>query len=402
MKKRSLYIVLLFFILSIVVFRGIAIEKPQAVLDDIDTELIDESPNSDEEAVEEKVVFQPSYTDIDILAVGDIMFHMPQVKSANIGEGRYDFKSSFEHVKKYIEEADLSLANYETVTISDKNHSGFPRFNSPKETLEALQYAGFDILSTANNHSLDQGKAGILSTLEAIKAYGMEPVGTNMDKDSEPLIVDIKGIKIGLLSYTYGLNGLDSLLTSEELSYMINLIDEERIQEEIEGLENNGVDLIISYIHWGHEYHREPSQEQMDLGRKMVEWGVNIVFGSHPHVVQKSELVHHNGKDNLIVYSMGNFLSNQREITMGNSYTEDGVMVKVKVEKDLALNETVIKEIEYIPTWVHRYSEGGNYSYEIIPSGEALAGDLDLSLDSKVIKRIEKSYEDVTRTYKID
>lgn len=401
MKKRSLYIILLLFILSIIIFRGINVENSQ-VVDDINIDIIEETPDTIE--IEEDIVVEPTFIDIDILAVGDIMFHIPQVTSASIGEDDYDFRPMFEHVKEYIQSADLALGNYETVTVKDRSYSGFPRFNSPIETVEALKYAGFNILSTANNHSLDQGKIGIISTIDAINQYCLEPVGTNMDKDNEPLIVDVEGIRVGVLSYTFGLNGLDSLLSPEELSYMVNLIDEEKIQEEIQLLEVNDVDIIISYIHWGHEYHHEPSQYQKDLGNKLIEWGVNIVFGSHPHVVQKSEIIQLNGEDNLIVYSMGNFLSNQREITMGNPYTEDGVMVRVNIEKDLELNKTVIREIEYIPTWVHRYNDGGKYSYEILPSEDVLMGNLDLTIaiDSNIMKRIEKSYNDVKNVYSGD
>lgn len=201
-----------------------------------------------------------------------------------------------------------------------------------------------------------------------------------MDKGIEPLIVDVEGIKIGVLSYTYGLNGLDSRLTPEELSYMVNLIDEDKMQDDINQLKNNDVDLIISYIHWGNEYQHQPSDYQLTLGRKMVEWGVNLVLGSHPHVVQKSEIVEYGGRDNLIVYSMGNFISNQREVTMGNSYSEDGVMVKIGIEKDLTSNETVINEVEYIPTWVYRYKDGDKYAYEILPTGDVLDGSISRSL----------------------
>lgn len=396
MKKKSLYIILLLFILSIIVFKGINVENSQ-VVDDGNIDTIEDTP--DKTKIEEVTVVEPTFIDISLLAVGDIMFHIPQVKSAIVGENDYDFKPMFEHVKEYIQDADLALGNYETVTVEDRSYSGFPRFNSPIKTVEALKDAGFNILSTANNHSLDQGKTGIISTIEAINQYGLEHVGTNVDKDNKPLIVDVEGIRVGVLSYTFGLNGLDSLLSPEELSYMVNLIDEKKIQQQIQLLEVNEVDIIVSYIHWGHEYHHEPSQYQKDLGNKLVEWGVNIVFGSHPHVVQKSEIVSINGKDNLVVYSMGNFISNQREITMGNPYTEDGVMVRVNVQKNLELNETVITEIEYIPTWVHRYSEGGKYTYEILPSEDALTGNLDLSIDSNIMKRIEKSYNDVKNVY---
>ncbi len=400
MKKRSLYIILLLFILSIIVFRGILVDEVDFVDDDdtvnhIDDIIDDKDLEENIEEIEE--ILEP--INIDILAVGDIMFHMPQINSGQIAIGQYDFKPIFRHVKEYIQDADLALANYETVTLSSRPYSGFPRFNSPHETIESLEYAGFDVLSTANNHSLDQGKEGIISTIEAIKANGMNYAGTNLDKGMEPLVMDVEGIRIGILSYTYGLNGLDSLLNAEELSYMVNLIDEEKIKEDIEELKNNDVDLILSYIHWGHEYHHQPSDYQLKLGRDMVHWGINIVFGSHPHVVQKSEIIEIDGRDNFIIYSMGNFLSNQREVTMGNPYTEDGVMVKLAIEKDLEENETIIKDVEYIPTWVYRYSEDGRYLYEILPVEDVIDGIIGLDINGAIKSRIEKSFNDTKSVY---
>ena len=385
MKKRSLFIILLIFFLAIMTFSSI-------IVDDI--ELV-------EDKLEAIIGFEeePIIRDIDILAVGDIMFHMPQIKSADLGQGVLDFNPMFNYVKDYIQAADISIANYETVTLDNRGYSGFPRFNSPSETILSLKETGFDILSTANNHSLDQGKAGIVSTIEAINEQGLKHIGTNLDKNNKPLIVEKEGIKIGFLSYTYGLNGLDYLLTPEELDYMVNLIDEGKIKDDIQILKDQNVDLIVSYIHWGHEYHHEPSEDQINLGRKMVDWGINIVFGSHPHLVQKSEIININGKDNLIVYSMGNFFSNQRETTMGNPYTEDGVMVKVNIEKNFDLNETSIKGIEYIPTWVYRYNEAGKYSYRILPTEEIINGDLDLELNANTRTRIRKSYSDIISVY---
>lgn len=397
MKKRYIFILLLL-ILSIAVYKGIVPDVFEDLLSKPDT--VDQPQDiDDEEDDEEDIVEEPKIVDIDLLAVGDIMFHSTQINSADMGNGGYDFNPVFEYVKDYIQGVDLALGNYETVSLEGVAYTGYPRFNSPAETIEGLKNAGFDIISTANNHSLDQGKSGIISTIGVIENQGLKHVGTNLDKDWQPLIVEVEGIRIGIMSYTYGLNGLDSLLTPEELSYMVNLIDEDKIQEEIQLIKSKDVDLILSYMHWGHEYHHEPSEYQQELAGKLVEWGVNIVLGSHPHVVQKSEIINHGGKDNLVVYSLGNFISNQREITMGNSYSEDGVMVKVNIEKNFDTNETLINEIEYIPTWVYRYSEGGRYHYEILPTESIIDGSLPMNLEPSIKNRIEKSYNDTINVF---
>lgn len=348
---------------------------------------------------EQEVQKESSIKNISILSVGDIMFHMPQIISAKLDDGTYDFNPPFQYVRKYIEEADIAIANFETVTAgNDTKFSGFPRFNSPVETVAALKETGFDILSTANNHSLDRGKNGIISTIENIESNGLKNIGTYKENNKNLLIEDVEGIKIGLLSYTFGINGLDGLLTSDELEYMIDTIDEKVIEEDIRNLKEAQVDLILAYIHWGNEYQNQPHIYQETLGKKMIEWGANIIQGSHPHVIQRSEIVEFEGKDNYIIYSMGNFYSNQRYETMGNSYTEDGVMVKLIIEKDFSTNKSIIKDVIHIPTWVYRYKENNQIKYRVLPIEEILDGSLILELPDTVIVRINKSYTDTMNT----
>lgn len=340
----------------------------------------------------------PKTANIKLLSVGDIMFHMPQVKAADRGNGSYDFTDNFKYVKKHISDADIAIANFETVTVgNDRGFSGFPQFNSPKETLFALKDTGFDILSTANNHSLDQGKDGIINTLNYIEEFGLKSAGTYKTREKDFLIEEKNGIKLGFLAYTYGLNGLDMYLSEEELSYMINLIDEEKIKEDI-GLIEKEVDLVVVSVHWGVEYQRQANDFQMDLAHKMVDWGANIVLGSHPHVLQGSEIVEKDGKDNFIIYSMGNFISNQRKDTMGNSFTEDGVMVEVNIEKDIKEDETIIKEVNFLPTWLDKYSENGISKYRVLPTKDVLEGNLEIDLNESVKARIKKSQEDSMKT----
>lgn len=340
---------------------------------------------------------EPKFSSIKLLAVGDIMFHSPQYRAAfNKETNSYDFNPTFRYIKKYVEEANIALGNFETVTRGDGvSFSGFPRFNTPKESLLALKETGFDILSTANNHCIDQGKKGLINTIDNINEYKMKNIGTYKEPGDNILIEDVEGVKIGFLSYTYGLNGLDSLLKAEELAYMVNRIDEEKIKGDIEKLKSLDVDLITVFIHWGNEYQREPSAYQLELGSKMVEWGANIILGSHPHVIQKSQIINKDGKDNFIIYSMGNFLSNQRKETMNNPYTEDGVMINLEIEKNLNSSETIIKSVQYIPTWVHRYRDSnGKLSYEIIPINDYINGELDIVIANSLKERIMKSYND--------
>ena len=389
MKDKKLLLILIVLLLGITLSLSYFYIPREDSLEENNREITYE--DEDGQAKEEEKQEEDKISTATILAAGDVMFHTPQIRGAyNSQSGTYDFNDNFSLVKKYIESVDLALVNFETVTAgSDRGFHGYPNFNSPVESLEALANAGFDILSTANNHSLDQGKVGVISTIEALKSYGLKNIGTYNEPSDKILIEKVNDINVGLLSYTYGCNGMEYTLTEEELNNMINIIDEDRIKSDIEKSVEKGADLVVVFIHWGNEYQREPSEEQMELGRKMVEWGANIVFGSHPHVIQKSEIIKHNGKDNFIIYSLGNFISNQRRETINNKYTEDGIMVAIEVEKNFTKNETIIKNITYTPTWVHKYSVDGVAKYEIIPIDESNLDEIDNSIHTKV----KESYE---------
>ncbi len=375
-KRSNLLIILVSLVILFFAAQNIfSFDKIQENLDG-KLEVTETTPKDDEENREEVDKVIDKKTTATILATGDIMFHSPQIKAAyNPATDSYDFNGSFKHVKKYIESADLSLGNFETVTAGPEvGFVGYPNFNSPAETLDAIKNAGYNILTTANNHCLDQRKEGLISTIEAIEAHGMKNVGTYKDPNSSLLIENVNDISMAILSYTYGCNGMEHTLDPEELNYMVNLIDEDKIKEDIEKAKGEDVDLIIVFIHWGNEYQQEPSQEQIDLGNKMADWGVDIILGSHPHVIQSSDIITKNGRETFVIYSMGNFLSNQRRESIDNKYTEDGVIVKLQVEKDFKDKETKIKEIQYIPTWVNKYTANGKIKYEIIPTEEVLKG----------------------------
>lgn len=333
---------------------------------------------------------------VNLLAVGDIMFHSHQIRAAYDSKtGGYDFLPVFKHVQKYIEGADISIANLETVIAGgDIEYSGCQRFNAPKESVKAISEAGFDIISTANNHSLDYGKKGLINTIKTIEEYEMKNIGTYTEKETPILVEEIDGIRLGFLSYTYALNGMDFTLSSEELTFMVNKIDESKIKNDLKKAKDLDIDLIVVYIHWGYEYHMEPSEYQIELGEKIIGWGADIILGSHPHVIQKAEILNIDGEDKFIMYSMGNFLSNQMKSSLGNPYTEDGIMINLKLEKSSLTQKTKIVEIEYIPTWVNRYSENGMLIYEILPIEDVLNGDLDIKLEDSVIERIKKSLSD--------
>ncbi|MFZ7133706.1 MAG: CapA family protein [Eubacteriales bacterium] len=323
---------------------------------------------------------------ITISANGDIMFHTPQINAA-YKDGSYSFDENFVKIKKYIENADIALGNFESTT-NGGTPSGYPIFNAPDEALTTLSQVGYDVLSTANNHCLDSGKSGIIRTIEKINENNMVNIGTYTDPGEHIYITDVKGVKLAILAYTYGLNGMDSLLTNNEREDMINLIREDKIQDDISRSKELGADMTIVFIHWGNEYQLNPSWEQTQLAQQMFDWGADIILGSHPHVVQKSELLSVDGEMKYVIYSMGNLISNQRRETLGgisnSEYTEDGVIVNITLEKDVIKNHTKIVSIKYIPTWVDRQVAEGGFKYEVLPVSNVENENVSTSIANKM------------------
>ncbi|MGI2298093.1 CapA family protein [Paenibacillus sp. GXUN7292] len=314
------------------------------------------------------------HTTIRIAAAGDIMFHQTQLDSAYDANSKtYDFKSVFEDIKPIISAADLAIANFETTAAgSSRPYSGYPVFNSPDEAIDAIKYAGFDVLTTANNHSLDTGSEGLKRTVEAIQSKGIDTVGTyNKKPESRVLMKDVKGIKVAILSYTESTNGLGSKYAADELNAMINMMDKTAIVKDIREAKQLGADIIISLMHWGDEYVEQPNAKQIEFAQLMAKEGADIILGSHPHVIQKSEFIETADKSTFVIYSMGNFISNQRRETLDsrNELTEDGIIVNIDIRKDNKTNETTIQHVEYVPTWVYRDKEEGQskYTYRILP-----------------------------------
>lgn len=300
---------------------------------------------------------------ISIAAVGDIMAHMPQINSAYRKEqDSYDFRDHFSEVKPIFHASDLVIGNLETTLAGkDRGYSGYPMFNAPDELADALAWAGFDVLSTANNHSLDRGEKGLLRTLEVLVERGITPVGTHssLEARNSPVIVERNGITIGLLAYTYGTNGIP---IPNGKSYLVNLIDHQQMEKDITNLRPR-VDLVVICMHWGNEYQRQPHASQISLANMLVAWGADIILGSHPHVIQPAEFIN----DSFVIYSLGNFISNQRD-----RYRDSGVILTLEITKDPADNKVSIERVSYIPTWVHKFRRDNRWDYRILPVEEYL------------------------------
>lgn len=298
---------------------------------------------------------------ISFLFAGDIMGHDEQIWSAENRENHtYNYDDVFSYIKPVISEADIAIANFE-VTLGGPPYTGYPQFSSPAALASAVKNAGFDYLVTANNHSADRGKKGILGTINRLDSIGIPHTGTFADASSRdslyPLIINYRGASIALLNYTYGTNGIK---VPEPV--IVNALDKAVITADIERARSRNPDIIILFLHWGTEYDTIPSGEQTELAGYFFSLGVDLVIGSHPHVLQKMVWAKNQDgrKDGIVVYSMGNFVSNQRR-----QKTDGGAIVKI--EMSLSNDRYIISNAGYYLTWVYTPIEKYRKKYFILP-----------------------------------
>jgi len=313
---------------------------------------------------------------LKIVFTGDIMGHDSQIASALASGGdRYSYRSCFQYLEPYFSGADLVIGNLE-VTLAGPPYKGYPRFSSPDELADALLEAGFDILITANNHALDRGDAGLKRTLLQLDRRGILHTGTFRDSAFRqryyPLLLEKSGIRIALLTYTYGTNGLKAKIPG-----MVNYIDTVLIRKDLQKASLAEPDLIILTIHWGTEYERTENNLQQEIARFAFDNGADAIIGSHPHVVQP---VKGKGKGDLVVYSLGNFISNQR-----SRYRDGGIVFEMEVVKNTS--GTRIARHAYLPVWVHKPVTKKGTFFTLVPA----------AIDSVTSATLQLSQEDFIR-----
>lgn len=335
-------------------------------------------------------------SEVKILAMGDMIFHQSLVKNYRSNDS-YDFTPIFNNISSDINEADLAIANFEGSVNSNRKLSGFPLFNFPKETIYSLKNSGFDLLSTANNHALDTGLDGIAETISHINESGMKNFGTLKEDGDKGIIVEKNGIKIGLISFTDSLNGMDSLMRDKE--YSVNIFSQD-VKGDIEKLKEKS-DIVIVYPHWGNEYQLVPNERQIFLKEMLQEAGADIILGSHPHVLQRYEVEDKNNKKYFTIYSMGNALSNQRVENLKKSGVDTGALIKLVIEKDNISGETKLKEYGVYPTYVNRYRDKGKLNYDLVKLEDIMPGGrLDSVSTADLKARADKKYKEALKVLK--
>jgi poly-gamma-glutamate capsule biosynthesis protein CapA/YwtB (metallophosphatase superfamily) len=297
---------------------------------------------------------------ITVGAIGDILIHDTVYQDAFNGT-QYNFNPIFENVKSILESPDVLTANQESMLGGvDIGVSSYPMFNSPHEVADALVHSGVDIVSIANNHTLDKGERGILSATDYLNSIGLPHVGSflNQEDRQKLRIIHKNGIKLAFLSYTYGTNGIP---IPDGKDFLVNLINRDLMSDEI-GRAKTEADVVIMSIHWGNEYQRIPTNEQKELANFLANEGVDIIFGSHPHVLQPMEWIDTgDGRKTFVIYSLGNFISGQVR-----DYKDIGGMATVEITKHISSTGKSIElsNPSFYPTYV---SSQRNQNYQVVP-----------------------------------
>jgi poly-gamma-glutamate synthesis protein (capsule biosynthesis protein) len=282
---------------------------------------------------------------LTLLFMGDIMGHISQIKSAKQPDGvTYDYTHCFDYIREYISAADIAVANLE-VTLAGPPYTGYPRFSSPDSLAAACKNAGIDVLVTANNHSADLGKRGIERTIKVLDSLNIAHTGTflsNSDRQKKtPLIIEKNNFKIALLNYTSETNGIPV-----PKPFKVNIINTERIKADIAKAKSAKPDAVILFFHWGVEKQNEPGAGQAELAEICFNAGADIIIGSHPHVLQKSIWENRPGRNKFVVYSLGNFIANQKA-----PKTDGGQMLQLTLSKDNGI--TTLSKANYMLSWIY-------------------------------------------------
>ena len=323
---------------------------------------------------------------LSILVAGDLMQHQPQINAAFNGKG-YDYTDCFALVKDIISDADVAIANFE-VTLGGKPYKGYPCFSAPDEYLAAIKDAGFDVLTTGNNHCLDTRQRGLERTIDMMDSLHIPHLGTYKNAkerdNAYPLLVEKNGFRIALLNFTYATNGL-----RVQAPNIVNYIDKTQIANDIKKAKSMNPDIIIAIPHWGIEYSLLPNKPDKDLADWLFAQGVNHIIGGHPHVLQPMERRNPTAENggNILVYSLGNYISNQY---MDN--TVGGGMVRLDFIKEG--DKVKLVNYGYMLTYCSRPRNSGKKNYRIVPvemDDQLNAGDK--SIRDKFLRTINGIFE---------
>ena len=342
-------------------------EQNLEIVDNTENEINKDEPKEENNEIKED-------TNIKMAVIGDIMCHNSQYKDAYDSKNNtYDFSYVFSDIKEYISSADIAIGNLETTFAGkERGYSNYPRFNTPEQLATNLKDFGIDVVSTANNHCMDTNYTGLVSTLKYLDEAGISHTGTNEteEQQNQILVKDVNGVKIAFLSFTYGTNGITIPV---DKSFAVNLIDEDLILKQIKLAKEQNPDLICVSMHWGIEYQLKQNQEQEKLKDLLFNNSVDIILGSHPHVLQpmKNETItldDGSTKDCFVIYSLGNFMSGQTK-----ENTRSSVILNIDITKSGETGKTKLNKVEYIPIYMYKSPTVRVHKYKILDIEKTLS-----------------------------
>ncbi len=305
-----------------------------------------------------------------ILAAGDAMAHLPQTQAAYDSDSvGYDFSNVFTFLRPRVSGFDLAMINLET-PLAGEPYKGYPQFSAPDAYARDLKNLGFNLFCCANNHAVDQYNKGLLRTINVLDSLGIKHTGIYRDKvqrdTTYPLLLKIKGLRIALLNATYSTNGL-----VPKHPVKVNMIDFDELRADISKARLMEPDLLIAVMHWGGEYLRKPDSYQKRVAQFLADEGVDVIIGHHPHVVQPVEWITATidsiEKQVLVVWSLGNFYSNQRQ-----RYRDGGMFVTLDVAKSKVTGAVTIGNLMYDPFWVWKNDSPLQYRILTVANSDSL------------------------------
>jgi poly-gamma-glutamate capsule biosynthesis protein CapA/YwtB (metallophosphatase superfamily) len=321
-----------------------------------------------------------------LIASGDVLPHGPVLERARAYGRRvgqpYDFRPMYAELRPILARADLAVCHLEVpLSRTGQDISSWPAFNAPPQLAKALRWAGYDACSTASNHAMDQGPAGIAATLKVMDAAGLGHPGMarNPNEADQSTILEVRGLRVALLSYTYGLNS--GRLPSDR-PWLVRTIEPGRILADARAARAAGAQFVVVLLHWGQEYQSTPTPFQREVARRLLAAPeIDLILGHHVHVVQPIQRV----GSKWVAYGMGNSLSNQTPSCCAAG-SQDGVLVKVTVAEHAG--RLRVRQVRYVPTWVE------HPSFRIRPVLTALA---DRSLPPATRRALEASRDRTRR-----
>ena len=360
----------------------------------------EEQENKNAETENKEDTKQETDTTFTLTAIGDVMCHNTQYMDAyDSNTGTYDFSYVFDNISSYTKTADICIGNLETSFAGeDRGYSNYPTFNSPDSLADSLKRIGVDVLSTAGNHALDMGFSGLSRTIDVLDKADISHLGTYKTQEDQDkvLIKYIKGVKIAILNYTYGTNGIS---VPSDKKFCINLIDKDLIKKHIETAKNQNADIIVACMHWGTEYQTKQNSEQEELADFLFQNGVNVIIGNHPHVIQPMEkrtvtLEDGSTRDGFVAYALGNFICDQNAVN-----TRDSIILNLKITKHTDGSIT-IDNYDYVPIYMYKDSSVSKHKMKILDINKTIYNyehNLDDSITEKIYNLMKTELDRITK-----